>query len=117
MKVITKRHLLDTVAARWLDTYTNPDYHRCLDEYVGDGTARGYYEKLKLLPPHPTEEQVQAILGRMTEGEICLECTECGLKTDIAVEFDTESENECPFIYVCSKCLADAQALLLATSK
>lgn len=111
MKIITKKHLIKTIAERWKSACFYQDYDGIYKWVVtsNEGAEIIYNKLLKLSKPF-TEDKIAKIIGDY--GWTKLHCNECnGNDIEMVVFFsDTFAERETTG--KCLKCLKKAIALI-----
>lgn len=103
MKVISKRHLISSVAQRIKSAYFDSEWK----QYAWNPRRR--YEELMKLPKGATEEQVIAILGRKSWTELI--CDECGTDSQAVVIVGEPINWESHTAQICLDCLLQAARL------
>lgn len=107
MELITKRQLINSVAARWKRQYFHGPKGWAI---TAGGKSDDRYKRLKDLPQDATEDQVMGIIGNDSWTRIV--CDECERSVDSAVQLGEPPDYESATAVVCLDCLKAAAALL-----
>ena len=110
MKIITKKHLIETVAERWKECTYYQDYDGVYKwAERDDRKAKDIYHKLLKLSKPTTEQEITGIIGNDLWTKV--HCNECDRdNVEMVVSFCDGAEREATG--KCLKCLKKAITLI-----